>query len=68
MMNNVASAATPSGNNPLQMLQKFADFKKQLSGKNPEAIVRGLLQSGKMSSQQFEELKQQANILKDILK
>lgn len=68
MMNNVASATAPGGNNLSQMIQQFAAFKKHLIGKNPELIVKGLLQSGKMSPQQFEELSQQANALKDILK
>lgn len=55
-------------NNPIQMMQAFASFKKQMQGKNPQAIVNNLLQSGKMSQQQFEELKQQAIALQSILK
>ena len=55
-------------NNPFQMIQEFAKFKKQMQGKNPQAIVEDLLKSGKMSQAQFEELKQEANALQSILK
>lgn len=55
-------------NNPMQMIQEFAKFKKQIQGQNPQAIVENLLKSGKMSQSQFEELKQQASALQSILK
>ncbi len=54
-------------NNPMQMLQQFNQFKRDMAGKNPEAIVNQLLQSGKMSQQQFEELKQQASMSQNFL-
>lgn len=55
-------------NNPMQMIQEFEKFKKQIQGQNPQAIVENLLKSGKMSQSQFEELKQQASALQSILK
>jgi hypothetical protein len=55
-------------NNPLQMIQQFAEFKNQMQGKNPQAMVQELLKSGKMSPQQFEQLKQQAQSLQMFLK
>ena len=55
-------------NNPMQMLQQFGEFKRQMHGKDPQKIVNSLLQSGKMSQQQFEQLKQQANALQSIFK
>ena len=55
-------------NNPMQMLQQFGEFKRQMQGKDPQKIVNSLLQSGKMSQQQFEQLKQQANALQSIFK
>ena len=58
----------PAQNNPLQMIQKFAEFKQQMRGKNPEAIVKGMLSSGEMTAGQFEQLKQQASMLRNILK
>lgn len=66
MLSQTNGAAMPS--NPLAMLGQFAEFKKQMQGKNPQAIVQGLLSSGKMSQQQFEQLKQQAQDLQSILK
>ena len=42
------------------MMQQFQQFKQQMAGKDPQAIVMDLLNSGKMSQQQFEQLKAQA--------
>nr|DAE53767.1 MAG TPA: hypothetical protein [Caudoviricetes sp.] len=39
-----------------------------MAGKNPQEIVMGLLSSGKMSQQQFEQLKRQAQELQKFLK
>lgn len=51
-----------------QMVQAFADFKKTMAGKNPEAMVRQLLASGQMSQQTFQQLKGMAQGLQGILK
>ncbi len=61
------ASARPS-NNPMQMLQQFAAFKRQMQGKNPEAIVKDLLASGKMTQEQFDNLKRQAQSLQNFLK
>ncbi len=50
------------------MISEFQKFKKQMQGKNPEQIVKGLISSGQMSQQQFEELKKEAMTLTNILK
>ena len=50
------------------LLQRFADFKRQMQGKDPEAIVKQMLSSGQMSQQQFEQLKSQATNLMSILR
>lgn len=55
-------------NNPVQMLQEFNRFKKQLAGKNPQAMVQELLSSGKMTQRQYEQLQQQAKELQGLLK
>ena len=55
-------------NNPMQMLQQFAQFKQLMRGRDPQQMINQLLQSGKMSPQQFEQLKQQATMLQSILK
>ena len=67
LKNNTIPQNQPQ-NNPVQMLQQFADFKKQMQGKDPRQIVNNLLHSGKMSQQQFEQLKQQADVLHQFLK
>ena len=55
-------------NNLFGMIQQFNQFKSSLSGKDPKAMVEELLQSGKMSRQQFEQLSQMANQLQGLLK
>ena len=55
-------------NNPMQMMQKFAEFKRQMQSKNPQAIVQQLLASGQMSQQQFDSLKQQAQALQSLFR
>lgn len=55
-------------NNTFQMIQRFAEFKKQMQGKDPQAIIDELLKSGRMTPEQFEMLKQEAYSLQNILK
>lgn len=68
-MNNPKGGAMggPIGNIG-QMVQAFADFKKTMAGKNPEAMVQQLLASGQMSQQTFQQLKGMAQGLQSILK
>lgn len=54
--------------NPMQMLKQFAQFKQQMQGRDPKAMVEQLLASGKMTQQQFDQLKQQAQMLQGFLK
>ena len=56
------------GQNPIQMIAQFKQFKKMMTGKNPQAMVNALLQSGQMSNAQFNALSQQAKALVNILK
>ena len=65
---NAQSNLQPQMNNPMQMIQQFAEFKRQMEGKNPQAIVEDLLKSGKMSSEQFDNLKRQAQTLQNLLR
>lgn len=61
--------STPTmANDPMQMMQRFAQFKNQMRGKDPQAMVMELLGSGKMTQQQFEQLKQQAKMLQNFLR
>lgn len=59
---------TVSRNNPIEMLKQFNEFKRSMQGKDPQKIVMDLLNSGRMSQQQFESLKQQAQQLQNFLK
>lgn len=59
---------TVSRNNPIEMLKQFNEFKRHMQGKDPQKIVMDLLNSGRMSQQQFESLKQQAQQLQNFLK
>ena len=49
------------------MIQKFNQFKKTITG-DPEQMVKELLNSGQMSQEQFEELKQQAQLFSSFLR
>lgn len=53
--------------NPAEITQKFNEFKRDFMqkypGVNPQAKVQELLNSGKMSQQQFEQLRNIANSL-----
>ena len=48
-------------------INQFNQFKSTFSG-NPEAQVRQLLQSGRMSQEQFNQLAQTANQLRQLIK
>lgn len=50
------------------ILQQFAQFKRMMQGKNPEQMVKEMLSSGRMSQEQFENLKSQAQSLSAILR
>ena len=56
------------GGNMMGMLSQFAEFKRQMQGRDPRQMVENLLGSGRMSAAQFEQLKQQAAMLQNLLK
>ena len=68
MANIFQNLPTQSGNNPLQMLSEFKRFASMTNPQNAKAEVERLLQSGQMSQQQFEQLKQQAESFAKFLK
>jgi len=55
-------------NNNQNLIQRFAEFKKTMEGKNAEQIVKQMLADGRMSQEQFEKLKAQAKSLESILR
>ncbi len=54
-------------NNPLQMLQKFNEFRQNFTG-DPKQMVQELLQSGRMNQQQYNTLFQLANQFQKLVK
>lgn len=61
--------------NPMQMfgnmqtmMNQFQQFRQQIEkqGINPQQEVQRLLQTGQMSQQQFEQLKQMANMFSNF--
>ncbi len=54
-------------NNPLAMIQQFRQFSKSMTPQGAKAQVEQLLQSGKMSQDQFQQLSQMANQLQNFL-
>jgi hypothetical protein len=55
-------------NNSGNFLQQLAEFRKAIGGKDPQAIVQNLLNTGQMSQQQFQQLKAQAEQIQSMLK
>ena len=70
LMQQLPQQQSVSANNPMTLLQQFSQFKNLIAsrGQDPKALVNLLMQSGKMSPQQFQQLQQQAAIFKDLLK
>ena len=54
-------------NNFVSTLQQFNQFKQYMADKDPEAIVNELLRTGRMTPQQYEQLKQQAQTVMQFL-
>lgn len=53
--------------NPAQLMQQFNQFKQQMLNQNPgmdpQDMVNQMVQSGKVSQQQFEQARNFANML-----
>ena len=52
LSNATQNSGTMARSNPMQMMAQFAEFKKTMQGKNPEAIVKQMLANGQMSQAQ----------------
>lgn len=66
MLNNVTKSA-PATNNPMAMLQQFNQFKQLMRGRDPQQMINELIRQGKMTPEQLEQLKQQAQAFASIL-
>ena len=69
MMQQLPQQQSASASNPMALLQQFSQFKTLLAsrGQDPKTLVNLLMQSGKMSPQQFQHLQQQAAFFKNLL-
>lgn len=54
-------------NNMNQMMKQFNEFKKTFSG-DPQQIVMNMVNSGRISQQQFDYAKNMANMLQGFMK
>lgn len=54
-------------NNPFQMIQKFNEFRQNFTG-DPKQMVEQLLQSGRMSQQDFNKYSQMASEFQKLVK
>lgn len=64
---NALGDGMPQGNGPMQMIQQFMQFKQNFKG-DPKAEVEKMLQSGKISQQQLNQVQQMAGQFQRMLK
>lgn len=64
---NALGGGMPQGNGPMQMIQQFMQFKKNFKG-DPKAEVQKMLQSGRISQQQLNQVQQMAGQFQNLLK
>ena len=64
---NALGGGMPQGNGPMQMIQQFMQFKQNFKG-DPKAEVEKMLQSGKISQQQLNQVQQMAGKFQHMLK
>lgn len=64
---NALGGGMPQGNGPMQMIQQFMQFKQNFKG-DPKAEVQKMLQSGRISQQQLNQIQQMAGQFQNLLK
>ena len=64
---NALGGGMPQGNGPIQMIQQFMQFKQNFKG-DPKAEVQKMLQSGRISQQQLNQVQQMAGQFQNLLK
>ena len=65
---NDANSPIMDGVNIGELQKQFNAFKKQFGNKNPQAVLNQLINSGMMSQEQFQKLKQMSAFLQNVLK
>lgn len=64
---NALGGGMPQGNGPTQIMQQFMQFKQNFKG-DPKEEVQKMLQSGKISQQQLNQVQQMAGQFQNLLK
>ena len=64
---NALGGGMPQGNGQMQMIQQFMHFKQNFKG-DPKAEVEKMLQSGRISQQQLNQVQQMAGQFQNLLK
>lgn len=64
---NALGGGMTQENGPMQMMQQFMQFKQNYKG-NPKEEVQKMLQSGKISQQQLNQVQQMAGQFQNLLK
>ena len=64
---NVLGGGMLQGNGPMQMIQQFIQFKQNFKG-DPKEEIQKMLQSGKISQQQLNQVQQMAGQSQSLLK
>lgn len=64
---NALGGEMSQGNGPMQMIQQFMQFRQNFKG-DPKAEVEKMLQSGKISQQQLNQVQQMAGQFQHMLK
>ena len=64
---NVLGGGMPQGHGPMQMVQQFMQFKQNFKG-DPKEEVQRMLQSGRISQQQLNQVQQMAGQFQNLLK
>lgn len=66
-MNPLFQMLNSPNNNVMQLLQQFQQFRQNFKG-NPQEMVQQLLNSGRISQQQYNSAMQMAQQLQHLLK
>ena len=64
---NALGGGIPQGNGPMQMIQQFMQFRQNFRG-DPKAEVEKMLQSGRISQQQLNQVQQMEGQFQHMLK
>ncbi len=54
------------GNSRPNMMQQFQNFMNQMQGKDPNSIINEMVQSGRISQQQLNQVQQQAKNMQSM--